>query len=312
MLPLLLIALSQASPLTAQPPIVIPGGAGHFDFMSADPADRLIFACHPGKSSVTVINLRDNTVKDVDAGAEVNGVDVDRHGMKLYAAGGGKQLVQIDMKTWTRSNTLPLDGPGDDVIVDDKRGVVYVDNDDGTNVWVVDPHAMKVNQAITIKGAPEVLVCDSKRNKLFQNIKPTNTLQVIDPDTCTVIAEYTLSDVTSPHGLVEDAKTGRLFVAGRNGRMAILDADTGKLVSTIDVAKGSDQIAFDPGYKRVYVPGSGEMQVYEETTDGAKLIGSAPLPKRCHSVAVDPKTHDVWVVYADDTNSYAMKYVATK
>ena len=35
-----------------------------------------------------------------------------------------------------------------------------------------------------------------------------------------VTAEYILDDVTSPHGLVDDAKTGRLFVAGRNGRMA--------------------------------------------------------------------------------------------
>lgn len=314
MLPLLLsfalFSTSQGHLLTAQPPIVIPGGAGHFDFMNVDPSDRLAFACHPGKQSVTVINLDTGAVRDIPTGIEVNGVDVDRKGHKLYAAGGGNSLVQIDMKTWTKTNALPLGGPGDDVLFDSKRGVVYVDNDDGTNVWVVDPRTLTVSHAITIKGAPEVMLLDNKRHRLYQNIKPTNTLQVIDPDTQSVVAEYTLGDVTSPHGLAEDTSLGRLFVAGRNGRLAVLDADTGALVSSADITKGSDQIAYDQALKRLYIPGSGVIQVFQAGKDAVKLVGDAPLPKGCHSVTVDPKTHDVWVVYSDDKDSYAMKYKA--
>jgi DNA-binding beta-propeller fold protein YncE len=312
LLTLTLARSAQTAPLTAQAPVVIPGGPGHFDFMNVAPKERIAIACHPGKKSFTVISLDSGAVTDVDAGVEVNGVDVDSKGKKLYAAGGGNTLVEFDTTTWTKISSLDLGGPGDDVLFDSKRGVVYVDNDDGTNVWVVDPKSLKVSSAVTIKGAPEVMILDNKRNRLFQNIKPTNTLQVIDPRHGTVIAEYSLGEVQSPHGLAEDASLGRLFSVGRNGKMAILDADSGKLIATVDVAKNSDQIGYDTFLRRLYVPGSGVMQTYAVNGDGVKLLGQAPLPKGCHSVAVDPKSHDVWVVYSDDTNSYAMKYVASK
>ena len=310
--PFLTFAARQNAPLTAQAPIVIPGGAGHFDFMNVDPSDRIAIACHPGKTSFTVINLDSGTVKEVDAGVEVNGVDIDSANKKLYAAGGGKTLIQFDTTNWTKTNALTLDGPGDDVLYDAKRGVVYVDNDDGTLVWVVDPSTMKVSSSVTIKGAPEVMLLDDSRNKLFQNIKPANSLQVIDPESKAVIAEYPLGDVTSPHGLAEDASLGRLFSVGKNGKMAILDADTGKIVADVDVTKNSDQIGYDAGLKQLYIPGSGVMQVFQASADGVTKVGEVPLPAGCHSVTVDPQSHDVWVVYSDTTNSYAMKYTVNK
>src|SRR5438067_241664 len=128
LLTLSLARSAQTSPLTAQAPIVIPGGPGHFDFMSVDPIGRIAIACHPGRKSFTVINLDSGTVQDVDAGVEVNGAAIDPVGKKLYAAGAGNTLVQFDTTTWTKTNSLALTGPGDDVLFDSKRGVVYVDN----------------------------------------------------------------------------------------------------------------------------------------------------------------------------------------
>ncbi|HEY3781259.1 MAG TPA: hypothetical protein VGL56_09265 [Fimbriimonadaceae bacterium] len=307
----LAIAFSQwDAPLVAQSPIVVPGGAAKYDFMNYDGADRLVLAAHPGKSSATIINADTNEVKDVDLGAACNGLAADSKGKKLYAAGPGKALVQIDMTTWKPATSLPLDGPGDSVIFDSKRGTVYVDNDDGTNLWFVDPNSMKINQTVTIKEAPEVMVLDSKRNKIFQNIKSANAIQVVDLDSHTVTAEYPLGDLSSPHGLAEDAKAGRLFSVGKNGKLVILDADSGKILSTMDVVKNSDQIAYDRKLKRLYIPGTGEIDVVQMSDDGGKLIGHVDNPKGCHSIAVDSKTHNVWVVYADDKNSYAQCFTA--
>jgi hypothetical protein len=38
------------------------------------------------------------------------------------------------------------------------------------------------------------------------------------------------------------------------------------------------------------------------------VLGSVPMPKGTHSVAVDPTTHQVWIVYADDQHSYAQAF----
>ena len=156
------------------------------------------------------------------------------------------------------------------------------------------------------------MVLDGGRSKIFQNIKTSNSIQVIDVLSGAVVKEYTLGELTGPHGLAEDASLGELFSVGKNGKMVILNADSGKILQTLNVTKGSDQIAYDAQLKRLYIPGNETLQTVQITASGAKLIGSASCPKGCHSVTVDPKTHSVWVVYADATNSYAMKYSATK
>jgi DNA-binding beta-propeller fold protein YncE len=304
------LVVSQSQPLKAQPPIVVPGGAGKFDFMNVDPKDRLAFACQPGKSAFVVIDLDRNSVKRVDVGAEINGIDADPKGKKVYGAGPGKVLVKFDMATWKKVGSLPLEGPGDSVVFDSKRGTVYVDNDDGTSLWFVTPGSMKISHTVTIKEAPEVMVLDSGRNKIFQNIKTSNSVQVIDLATKKVVAEYPLGQLTGPHGLAEDQAEGKLFSVGKNGKLVVLNASSGKILQTLDVTKGSDQIAYDAQLKRLYVPGSGMIQTIQVSASGAKIIGSASLPKGCHSVTVDPKTHNVWVAYVDAQNSYVMKYTA--
>jgi DNA-binding beta-propeller fold protein YncE len=303
---------AQSEPLKAQPPIVIPGGAGKFDFMNVDAKDRLAFACHPGKSAFVVIDLSTEKVQNVEIGTEVNGIDADPIGHKVYAAGPGKVLVSVDMKSWKKVGELPLSGPGDSVIFDQTRGVLYVDNDDGTSLWFVSPKSLKISKTVTIKEAPEVMVLDSGRKRIYQNIKTSNSIQVIDLTSGSVVSEYALGTLTGPHGLAEDTNDGKLFSVGKNGKLVVVDADSGKILTTIDVTKGSDQIAYDASLKRIYIPGTEGLQTVQVTATGATVIGSAPCPRGCHSVTVDPKTHSVWVVYADSSNSYAMKYAATK
>jgi len=298
--------------LVADNPMAVPGGAGHFDFMNIDPANRLVIASHPGKKSVVVLNLTTNEVKDVDAGAACNGIGIDSRGGRVFAAGPDKTLVRFDSKTWTKTGTLALDGPGDCVQFDSKNGVVYVDNDDGTNLWVVDPSTMKVKATVTIKEAPEYMEFDRGRNKIFQAIKSTNSVQVVDASTYQVVSEWTIGEATSPHGLALDRRAGRVYVAGRNGKLAILDADSGKLLNSVEIVKGSDQIAYDARLKRLYVPGSGTMQVLQVDGDNATVVASVPVNKDCHRVVVDPQTNDVWVAYADGDNSYVQRFKAQK
>jgi len=302
----------QGAPLKASPPLEVPGGPAKFDFMNVDATDRLVFACHPGSSSFAVVDLRKGTVKSVSAGLEVNGIDADAKRHRVYAAGPGRTLVEFEMKTWTQVGSQKLDGPGDSVVTDPKAGLVYVDNDDGTSLWIMDANNLSIKRTVTIKEAPEVLVFDQAHGKLFQNIKTSNSIQVIDPKSAKVLAEYTLGELKSPHGLALDAQAQLLFSVGKNGKLVVLAANSGKILGTIDVTKNSDQIAYDPGLRRLYIPGSGVLQVLRMGPAGGTILGSVPLPASCHSVVVDPVTHDVWVAYSDNSGSFVQKFSPTK
>ena len=296
--------------LTPETPIAVPGGAGKFDFMNIDRTNRFVFACHPGKKSFTVVNLTSKEVKDVDAGVEVNGICADSAGKLVFAAGPGNTLVKFDSTTWTKVGSLALSGPGDCVQYDSKHGVVYVDNDDGTNLWVVDPKEMKIVDTITIKEAPEYMEYSRRTDKIFQAIKSTSTVQLIDAVTRKVEAEWKLGDLTSPHGLALDRQAGLVFVAGKNGKLVILNSTTGKLLNTIDIVKGSDQIAYDGQLKRLYIPSESKIQVVQIEGENGKVVSTVPVGADCHRVTVDPTTHDVWVAYTEKTDSFVQKFVA--
>jgi hypothetical protein len=90
----------------------------------------------------------------------------------------------------------------------------------------------------------------------------------------------------------------------------ILDADSGKLLNTFDVTKGSDQIALDVSQKRIYIPAGGKMQVVSVETDTPKLLGEVPISADCKRVTVDPQSHDVWIAYHDTVGSYFQKFVS--
>src|SRR3569833_2630325 len=76
-------------PLTAGKPIVLPGGAGGFDWMRVDDGSRRLFATHKGTKSLAVLDLKSERPLPAPTGGTAQGVDVDRKDNKIFLGGGG-------------------------------------------------------------------------------------------------------------------------------------------------------------------------------------------------------------------------------
>lgn len=308
----LLLTSLQAAPLIASEPIEIPGGPGHFDFMNIDQKNKLVIACHPAKNSLAIFDIAANEAFDVPVGAACNGSCANSKEKVIYAAGPGKTIVVLDETTWKVTDTVAVDGPGDCVQYDSGNHVVYVDNDDGTKVWIMDAASKKLSGEFTIKEAPEYMEFDKDKQCIYQAIKSASVVQVLDVKTKQVAKEYTLGGLTSPHGLCLDRKARRLYVVGKNGKLAILDADSGSLIKEVDVLKNSDQVAMDAAMHRVYIPSSGKIQVVDVSNDAGAILGEVAVNKDCRRVTVDKSTHDVYVAFTDDKASYFQKFSVAK
>jgi DNA-binding beta-propeller fold protein YncE len=152
------------------------------------------------------------------------------------------------------------------------------------------------------------MVYDSKADRIYLNIKSTNEIVVIDPASNSLVARWPVSPAEKPHGLAFDPESGRLFSAGANGVLAVIDSRTGKAVGSVGIAKGVDQAVFDPSTGRVYCACAGEMSVVHETADGAEFLGDVASAKTAKNVAVDPVTHAVWTTFTDGANSYVKSW----
>jgi DNA-binding beta-propeller fold protein YncE len=180
-----------------------------------------------------------------------------------------------------------------------------VDHDDGDDLWIIDPAAGKIVATVTIPTAPEYILNDPAFDQIFQNIKSKPVLLAIDPGQNTVAATWSTLPAEKPHGLAIDPKTRRLFSAGGNGKLVVMDCTTGVCLKSVDIAVGVDQIAFDPVNRRIYcASGQGKISVLEETVEGAKSLGDVATAKGAHTLAIDPETHSVWTAFPKGDVSY--------
>jgi len=155
---------------------------------------------------------------------------------------------------------------------------------------------------------------DPGTDKLYQNIKPANVLQVIDPATDKVEANWRTAPMTSPHGMAIDFKTHHIFSAGQ-GKVVMLDESTGKVLASVTIAPGYvDQIAFDQKTQRLYCAcgDAGVISVVQETGDTLTLAGNVTTHPKSHTLQVDPETHSVWISYSDPTGAYLQEFRTSK
>ena len=302
-------ALPGASPLSLQEPVIVPDSKGGFDYLQVDAPARRLLANHTGNNTLDVLDVESGKLlKHIPTG-KAQGVAVVADAGKYYVSVSREKIVAIiDSKTLTKTGEIKLEGPSDALVYDPKNHCLYVGHDDNTDLWVIDTKTDKIVATIKIGEGPEYVVYDPESDRVFQNIKSNDTLLVIDPASNTVKETWPTAPAKNPHGLAYSPKTKRLYCAGTNGKVAIMDGQTGKVLGTADIAKGVDQIVLDPDRRRIYCGcGSGFVSVLEETEDGAKSLGNIKTAPGAKTIALDPQTHAVWVAYADKEHSYVRK-----
>ncbi len=310
----LLLTVSAAfaqAPLVASRPIPVPGGPGGFDWMLVDQAKHRLYAAHGGTKTLAVLDLKTEAVRQIAAG-DVSGAAVDAPDSKVFVACGDNKVVVLDNDTLRKTAEIAVPGPVDDIKLDPKSGMVYADHDDGAEVWVINAKTNTLVGSVAVAGAPEAMVYDAGADRLYQNIKPADTVDVIDPATNKIIAIWRTAPASSPHGLVLDTAPHRLFAAGGNGMLVALDQKTGRVTASVAIAPGTDQIGFDPKKQRIYCASRGYVAVVQETAEGMRLLGNVPAPRGAHTLAVDPATGNIWVSYSNPSGSYLEKFTPSE
>jgi YVTN family beta-propeller protein len=155
---------------------------------------------------------------------------------------------------------------------------------------------------ITLGGKPEFAASDGN-GLVFVNIEDKNEIAVIDAEKLIVKNRWSISPCESPTGLAIDLKNKRLFSVCSNGKMAITDYVTGKVVATPAIGKGPDAAAFDPEKGLAFSSNGqdGTLTVIKEEPIGrfrfsvVETVATAPMAR---TMALDPKTHRIYLATA--------------
>jgi hypothetical protein len=83
--------------------------------------------------------------------------------------------------------------------------------------------------------------------------------------------------------------------------MAVVNADTGKVITTLPIGEGVDADRFDPQKKLAFAScGEGTLTiVHEDSPEKFSVVESVPTKRGARTMALDLKTHKVFTVTAD-------------
>jgi len=279
-----------------------PGSTGeYFDYVSVDAASRQVFL---GRGTAV-------QVMDADSGKNIGYIPgfKRQHGVALatefnhgfISDGETGKIAIFDPKTLKVTGEAKADSDADCVVYDPASKNVFSMNGDPGTSTVVNAKTGEVVKTITLGGKPEFAVADGK-GMLYANLADKNEIAAIDTKTLTVKAHWPVAPEGGPTALAIDREHRRLFSAGRNPQMlAILDADSGKVIQSFPISAGTDAAAYDPETGLIFVSTTeGNLHIFhEDSPDKYSAVDTVKTEYGAKTMGLDTKTHQVYLDTAD-------------
>ena len=286
-------AFAQAYKVTASIPL---GGDGAWDYLRADVDARRLYVSH--STEVVVLDL--DTHKEIGrltGFGFIHGIVIVKKLHTGFLSDGQKnEVVTFDPTTLTIKDRVKTLTNPNSMAFDESTGLLFVGHKPSRSMTVIRAAMLKIEGNVKLDGIPEFPVSDGKGN-IFVNIDDKSEIARIDERSMTVTAHWPLEPCKSPSGLALDEGKRRLFAACDNKLMAIVNADTGKVVTTLPSGDGPDAAGFDPGTGLAFSSnGDGTLTVVSDRGDDHyAVVQNLITEKGARTMTLDTRTHTVFM-----------------
>jgi YVTN family beta-propeller protein len=275
--------------------IPIPGH-GKWDYLTIDVGTRCLYVSHGAQ--VEVIDLDSlSIVGSVPNTPGVHGVAVAPDLGRGFTSNGLSSTSTIfDLKTLKTITEVKTGHEPDGIIFDPATSRVFAFDGGDNKATVIDAATAKVVGSVDLGGGPEFAAADGK-GFVYNNLEEQSQVIKIDSRKLTVEKRWPTAPCASPSSMAMDRANRRLFLGCRSKVMAVMNADTGKVITTLPIGDHVDATAFDPDTKLIFNSnGEGTISVIRE--DGPNKYSAVETVKtlpRAKTMALDPKTHRLFL-----------------
>jgi DNA-binding beta-propeller fold protein YncE len=279
---------------------------GDFDHFALDLAGNRLFLTGEANNDVVVMDIKANklihTITDVD---EPHSMLFLPAAKQLWVVAGGDGTLKIfDSNTYALIESVKLTEGADSSAYDPAKHLFYVvaGGSDAKLAYslinIVDTNTRKKVCDIKVDSTNiEALAIEKNGPRIFANVRDKSVVGVIDREKKTQTASWTLGDLHGNTPLIFDEANHRIFVAGRKpASLVVLDSDSGKIVATLPTAEMTDDMAFDPAGKRIYVACTDFAVVYaQKDADHYEELARIPTGFRAKTAIVVPQLKRYYV-----------------
>ena len=293
------VAQGQASGYHVVKSFRIPS-AGRWDYIAVSPVTDNIYVSHMTQVNILNKNTGDS-VGVINNTEGVHGIAFAPEFKKGFTSNGKLNTVTVfDINSNEVQAQIKTGENPDAIMYDPFTKKVYVCNGKSKDLTIIDPASNEVVKTVALGGKPETAVSD-EAGKIYINIEDKNEIAVVNTKTFTVEKRWKVGKGKEPSGLAIDTKTKRLFAGCGNKLLIVINADNGKVVKELPIGDGCDGVAFDAELDYVFSSnGDGTLTVaLEKSANEISVIDNVPTKKGARTLAVDEKTHLVYLPTAD-------------
>jgi YVTN family beta-propeller protein len=276
--------------------VAVPGSGG-WDYVSVDEAGRRVYIAHATQVEVLDADTSE-LVGTIPNTPGVHGVAIaSEFGRGFISAGKSDSVIIFDLKTLKPLGEVKVGKKPDAIIYDPATKHVYVMNGDSDNTTVINAADGKVVGTVDLGGGPEFAAADGKGSVYINLEEKAETVQV-DSKALQVLHHWPLAPGGTATALAFDPQARRLFAGCRGGQlMVVLDADSGKVITTAPIGERVDAAAFDPATKLVFLStGGGTIAIFhEDSADKYTLVENLATNPGSKTMGLDPQTHHLFV-----------------
>lgn len=279
--------------------ILLPG-QGSWDYLTIDESARRLYVTHGTQVEVL----------DVDSGAIVGKID-NLHGIHGIAIapelgrgfvtnGQTSSVTVFDLKTLKSIQEVPTGKKPDAIIYDPATFRVFTFNGDGNSATAIEAETGKVAGTVDLGGGPEFAAADGN-GFVFNNLEDQGLVVKIVAQKLIVEQRWPTAPCQSPSSMAIDRANRRLFLGCRSKVMAVLNADNGKVITTLPIGDHVDATAYDPSTHLIFNSnGEGTITVIrQDDPDAYTVIDTIKTLPHAKTMALDTKTHRLFLSAAE-------------
>ena len=231
----------------------------------------------------------------------VHGIAVAPELGRGFVSNGQASTVTIfDLKTLKTIGEVPTAKKPDAIIFDPATSRVLAFNGGSNSATVIDAASGKVAGTVDLGGGPEFAAADGT-GYVFDNLEDESLVLKIDARKMTVEQRWKTAPCESPSSMAMDRQNRRLFLGCRSKVMAVMNADTGEVMTTLPIGDHVDATAFDKETGLIFNSnGEGTITVIQQQSpDKYSVVETVKTAPRAKTMALDPKTHQLFLSTAE-------------
>ena len=256
------------APVYLRTRIALPGVYGRMDHYGLDTKRGVLIVSALGNNTVELISnwKRIHTITGLEhpqGSLYIPGID------KIVVSSQSGKVRFYDAESYKLLKTLDF---GDDADTDNlrydpaaKRVYVGYGEDETGAIGVIDPATMENLQDFKLGSHAESFQLEKNGSRIFVNLPDQESFGAIDRKTGAV-TKWEIPGIAKSHTLALDEEGHRLFTAelAPPGGFTVVDTDSGRVVALLPCILGVDDLWFDVSRKRIYAPGAGFVDVFQQ------------------------------------------------